>query len=168
MLQQAYDFCDESNAIYALLSNIDDDQFHKSTLFKGWTFNNVIGHLHVWNYAADISLKDGEEWKEFSNNVLKAFGGGSTFSQFEETIIKDAKGKELLNIWKDYYSDMLYHALREMITEKYLLHNQNGDKGYLIRCDKYYLFQPYYNNDILLPAYYRINSGSINHINYEF
>ena len=45
MLQQAYDFCDESNAIYELLSNIDDDQFNKSTLFKGWTFNNVIGHL---------------------------------------------------------------------------------------------------------------------------
>ena len=87
MLQQAYDFCDESNAIYELLSNIDDDQFNKSTLFKGWTFNNVIGHLHVWNYAADISLKDGEEWKEFSNNVLKAFGSGATFSQFEETII---------------------------------------------------------------------------------
>ena len=106
MLQQAYDFCDESNAIYELLSNIDDDQFNKSTLFKGWTFNNVIGHLHVWNYAADISLKDGEEWKEFSNNVLKAFGSGATFSQFEETIIKGAKGKELLNIWKDYYSDM--------------------------------------------------------------
>ena len=106
MLQQAYDFCDESNAIYDLLSNIDDDQFNESTLFKSWTFNNVIGHLHVWNYAADISLKDGDEWKEFSNNVLKAFGGGSTFSQFEETIIKDAKGKELLNMWKDYYSNM--------------------------------------------------------------
>jgi len=106
MLQQAYDFCDESNAIYDLLSNIDDDQFNESTLFKGWTFNNVIGHLHVWNYAADISLKDGDEWKEFSNNVLKAFGGGATFSQFEETIIKDAKGKELLNLWKDYYSNM--------------------------------------------------------------
>jgi len=106
MLQQAYDFCDESNAIYDLLSNIDDDQFNESTLFKGWTFNNVIGHLHVWNYAADISLKDGDEWKEFSNNVLKAFGAGSTFSQFEETIIKGAKGKDLLNIWKDYYSSM--------------------------------------------------------------
>jgi len=70
--------------------------------------------------------------------------------------------------YKDYYSQILYHALREMISEKYLLHNQNGDKGYLIRCDKYYLFQPYYNNDILLPTYYRINSGKMNHINYEF
>lgn len=70
--------------------------------------------------------------------------------------------------YKDYNSQILYHSLREMISEKYLLHNINGDKGYLIRCDKYYLFQPYYNNDILLPTYYRINSGKINHINYEF
>ena len=106
MLQQAYDFCDESNAIYDLLSNINEDQFNESTLFKGWTFNNVIGHLHVWNYAADISLKDGDEWKEFANSALKAFGGGSTFSEFENTIIKGAKGKELLNIWKEYYSNM--------------------------------------------------------------
>ena len=73
-----------------------------------------------------------------------------------------------LDEYKDYYSQILCHALREMISEKYLLHNQNGDKGYLIRCDKYYLFQPYYNNDILLPTYYRINSGITNHINYEF
>ena len=73
-----------------------------------------------------------------------------------------------LDEYKDYYSQILYHALREMISEKYLLNNQNGDKGYLIRCDKYYLFQPYYNNDILLPTYYRINSGITNHINYEF
>ena len=70
--------------------------------------------------------------------------------------------------YKDYNSQILYHALREMISEKYLLHNVNGDKGYLIRCDKYYMFQPYYNNDVLLPTYYRINSGKINHINYEF
>ena len=70
--------------------------------------------------------------------------------------------------YNDYYPDILYHALREMISDKYLLHNYNGDKGYLIRCDEYYLFQPYYNNDILLPTYYRINSGNTNHVNYEF
>ena len=78
---------------------------------------------------------------------------------------------EIINIfneYKDFYKDILYHSLNEMISEKYLLHNQNGDKGYLIRSDEYYLFQPYYNNDILLPTYYRINSGSVNHINYEF
>jgi len=69
---------------------------------------------------------------------------------------------------KECYSDILYHAIREMEAEKYTLHNINGNKGYLVRVDKYYLFQPYYNNDNLLPTYYRINSGKINPINYEF
>jgi len=75
--------------------------------------------------------------------------------------------KDSLSMYKEIYSDYLYHALKEMISEKDTLHNSNGDKGYLIRVDKYYLFQPYYNNDILLPTYYRLNKGSTNHIEYE-
>jgi hypothetical protein len=83
-------------------------------------------------------------------------------------ITNNIKGNE------DYYDDILYHALKEMISDKYLLHNYNGDKGYLKRVCRYkmktnyYLFQPYYNNDILLPTYYRINSGNTAKINYEF
>jgi len=72
-----------------------------------------------------------------------------------------------LSMYKEIYPDYLYHALKEMISEKYTLHNSNGDKGYLMRIDKYYLFQPYYNNDILLPTYYRLNKGNINHVEYE-
>jgi len=72
-----------------------------------------------------------------------------------------------LSMYKQLYSDYLYHAIKEMISEKYILHNSNGDKGYLVRIDKYYLFQPYYNNDILLPTYYRLNKGNTNHIEYE-
>jgi hypothetical protein len=75
--------------------------------------------------------------------------------------------KDSLEKYKEIYSDYLYHAIKEMISEKYILHNSNDDKGYLIRVDKYYLFQPYYNNDILLPTYYRLNKGNINHIEYE-
>ena len=68
---------------------------------------------------------------------------------------------------KDIHANYLYHSLKEMISEKYTLHNSNGDKGYLRRTNRFYLFQPYYNNDILLPAYYRLNKGSINNIEYE-
>jgi len=75
--------------------------------------------------------------------------------------------KDSLTRYKDIYSDYLYHAIKEMISEKDTLHNSNGDKGYLLRVDKYYLFQPYYNNDILLPTYYRLNKGNTNHIEYE-
>ena len=105
-LQQAFDFCDESDAVYQLMSRISDDDYDTPTQFKGWTFNNVIGHLHVWNYAADISLKDGEEWKDFANKVLKFLGSGGTINEFEQTVIKGKKGRELLDLWKNYYTDM--------------------------------------------------------------
>ena len=85
-LQQAYDFLAECNAVYDLLSSLSDKEFDQATQFKGWSFNDVIGHLHVWNYAADISLSDGEDWINFSNKALKALGSGSSMNQFERTI----------------------------------------------------------------------------------
>ena len=105
-LQQAYDFCDESNAVYKLLSSLSDSDYEEKTQFKGWNFNNVIGHLHVWNYAADLSLQDGDDWKNFANSALEMLGIDSTMNQFEETITKGIKGKELLDTWKSYYEEM--------------------------------------------------------------
>ena len=105
-LQQAYDFRDECNAVYSILENLKEQDYEMPTQFKGWTFNNVIGHLHVWNYAADISLKDGDEWKNFANSAMQALGSGSSMNEFEQTITKGIKGPELLSMWKEYYIDM--------------------------------------------------------------
>ena len=105
-LQQAYDFKDECNAVYSILENLKEQDYEMPTQFKGWTFNNVIGHLHVWNYAADISLKDGDEWKNFANSAMQALGSGSSMNEFEQTITKGIKGPELLSMWKEYYTDM--------------------------------------------------------------
>ena len=41
-LQQAYDFCDESNAVYKLLSSLSDSDYEEKTQFKGWNFNNCL------------------------------------------------------------------------------------------------------------------------------
>ena len=105
-LQQAYDFRDECNAVYSILENLKEQDYEMPTQFKGWTFNNVIGHLHVWNYAADISLKDGDEWKNFANSALQALGNGSSMNEFEQTITKGIQGPELLSMWKEYYTEM--------------------------------------------------------------
>lgn len=105
-LSQAFDFLDESNAVYDLLSSLSDKEFEKPTQFKNWTFNDVIGHLHVWNYAADISLKDGSEWSDFANKALNALGSGSSMNQFEQTILKGVSGRDLLEVWKNYFLEM--------------------------------------------------------------
>jgi len=71
-----------------------------------------------------------------------------------------------LSEYKEVYNDILFHALKEMIIEKYTLHNSFGDKGYLCINDGYYNFQPYFNSDKLLSPYYRLNSGNSKAVNY--
>ena len=55
MLEQAIHFKEESDALYNLLINADNDSFKLNTQFKSWTINDVLYHLHVWNIAALLS-----------------------------------------------------------------------------------------------------------------
>ena len=82
MLQQAIDFQTESDALYELLKPLSDADFERKTLFKDWTINTVLQHLHYFNYAADLSLSDEDGilalLGAFQSNVLwtvvSAFG----------------------------------------------------------------------------------------------
>jgi len=73
---------------------------------------------------------------------------------------------ESLSEYKEVYEDFLFHTLREMEIEKYVLHNKFGDKGYLTITDGLYNFQPDFNNDKLLSPYYRLNRGNKTDQNY--
>ena len=46
MLNEARDFMAESDALYAIMKDLDDDDFAAPTQFKGWTLNDVLEHLH--------------------------------------------------------------------------------------------------------------------------
>ena len=53
-MEQANDFLEESRQIYELLSDKPEEDFRKPTLFKGWTVNDVIGHLHIFNLLRNV------------------------------------------------------------------------------------------------------------------
>ena len=57
------------------------------------------------------------------------------------------------------YIDIIYIALYEMCNDKYIIVSHNNI-GYLVNIDNMIIFQPTFNNDKLLSAYYRINSGN--------
>ena len=101
-MQQAHDFLDECEALYALLSSINDSEFETPTLFKGWTINNILRHLHVWNIAAGKSL-DGEE--AFSAFLGALMGGerGLSFNAVESRYLDGLSGTALLNAWRSKY-----------------------------------------------------------------
>ncbi len=57
-MQQAHDFLEESRALHALLTERTDQDFDRVTLFKDWTINDVLRHLHYWNWMAELQLSD--------------------------------------------------------------------------------------------------------------
>ena len=72
MLEQAIHFKEESDSLYNLLINADNNSFKLNTQFKSWTINDVLYHLHVWNIASLLSLKN-EKWKKSGKASKRCF-----------------------------------------------------------------------------------------------
>ena len=103
MLEQAIHFKEESDALYKLLINADKNSFKLKTQFKSWTINDVLYHLHVWNIAALLSLKNENEFKEFMQNFMEAVKSGNSAREYEKILSDNAEGLDLLSLWKETY-----------------------------------------------------------------
>ena len=105
MLNEARDFMAESDALYAIMKDLDDDDFAAPTQFKGWTLNDVLEHLHMWNWAANESYVDEENFVKFVADVMNDVQGGS-LKIFERKWIDGLAGRELLETWRAFYTEM--------------------------------------------------------------
>ena len=108
MLEQAIDFRKESMALYQLLKPLDADEFATATQFKKWTFNDILRHLHIWNLAADQSLRDQAALQRFLQQVTAALKQ-EDLRAFEEQWLAHVSGPELLERWHDQFMDMSAH-----------------------------------------------------------
>jgi uncharacterized protein (TIGR03084 family) len=104
-MQQAADFLAESEALHALLADLTDEDFRQATAFKGWTINDVIGHLHMWNWAAELSLRDGQAFLAFFESVATQVREGS-LRGFETGWLEGLEGHALLSAWRAFYLPM--------------------------------------------------------------
>ena len=105
MIQQAVDLSQESQSLYELMKPLSGDQFQRRTQFKNWTFNDVLGHLHVWNQAAALSATDEAAFGQFLEEVMVAVSSGS-LRAFEDGQLKGLAGPELLETWYSCVIDM--------------------------------------------------------------
>lgn len=105
-MKQAQDFRDESAALADLLAPLSEEEFDQPTLFKGWTINNILRHLHVWNIGALLSVQDTldeEEDRQFPT-FLKAVSGGLRAGRLidsEEEYLSGLSGRALADAWSD-------------------------------------------------------------------
>jgi uncharacterized protein (TIGR03084 family) len=99
-MQQATDFLDESIALCALLTPLSETDFETPTQFKGWTINNIIRHLHVWNIAVDLSLRDEAAFGAFVAAMMAGVRGGK-LPEFEASYLDGLSGHALRTIWME-------------------------------------------------------------------
>lgn len=95
-MQQAEDFRAESQAMYDLLDRADAAGFSEPTLFKGWTINAVLQHLHFWNQMAGLQLTDEALLLQRIDAVKSSAGG---MRQFENAHFQGLSGRALLDAW---------------------------------------------------------------------
>ncbi|PHR56446.1 MAG: TIGR03084 family protein [Robiginitomaculum sp.] len=105
MFTQPQDFADESKALYQLIKDKSDYELSLGTQFKFWTIEDIIGHLHVWNRAADMSLNDEKAFNVFLTQVMQALPTGN-LKGFETEWLGDLKGNDLVSEWYDFSQNM--------------------------------------------------------------
>jgi len=104
-MQQATDFLDECEALFKLIDSLGEADFEIPTQFKGWTINNIIRHLHVWNIAADLALSDEPAFGEFIAKMMAGVRGGR-LPDFEAEYLGGLSGPKLVKAWVAQYREM--------------------------------------------------------------
>src|ERR1700722_3476239 len=107
MIQQAIDFRDESDALFALLDTLDDSAWARNTQFKQWTINDIVAHLHIGNHLADLSLPDGDAFSEFVRGLPAASKqAGARRLDSTHAWLGGLRNRDLLYRWRDFYREM--------------------------------------------------------------
>jgi uncharacterized protein (TIGR03084 family) len=102
MLQQAIDFRDECDALFTLLSALEETNWAKKTQFKEWTINDIIAHLHFGDYAADLSLQGDVAFKDFVRQIAEANKQGLKHLEFVHVWLGQTKNRDLLARWRKF------------------------------------------------------------------
>jgi uncharacterized protein (TIGR03084 family) len=95
-MEQAGDFLEESRALYGLLVNRPEADFGKVTQFKDWTVDDVLRHLHFWNWMAELQIVD-----EARLDQELAAVGAQGMRPREQAHVGGASGRPLLSVWWD-------------------------------------------------------------------
>ena len=105
MLTQANDFRTECDNLYTLLKDLSDSDFEHETQFKGWTLNDVLEHLHIWNWAAHESLVNEESFSAYIAKIMAPDMQTLSLKERERQFFDGEKGQVLLTKWRDFYQN---------------------------------------------------------------
>ena len=100
-MQQAEDFRAESRALAAILEDLPEVDLHRVTQFKDWTIDHVLGHLHLFNTAAEVSLKGEAEFGAFIGPILQDMQRGKPILEVQFPWLDGLSGRALFEAWRE-------------------------------------------------------------------
>jgi len=109
MKQIAQDFTDECNALADVIASSGKSPFEIPTQFKDWTISDVLIHLHMWNYAAGLSLQEGDAFSKFFAGIATAMMAGKSHRDMgREWALEKFGGDDakLFAAWTAYYPEL--------------------------------------------------------------
>ena len=80
MLPQAVDFRAEADELHALLATLGDADWDRPTLFKGWTVNDIVQHLHSGDLMAAASVAGADPFSQMRADMKARRDGGMSGS----------------------------------------------------------------------------------------
>jgi uncharacterized protein (TIGR03084 family) len=106
MLPQVADFQAEAEELRGLLATLKDADWERQTLFKSWTVNDIVQHLHDSDLMASASVAGPEPYAWLRAEIQAARDSG--MSRLEETRhrLGHLTGARLLERWHAQVSEL--------------------------------------------------------------
>jgi uncharacterized protein (TIGR03084 family) len=102
-LGQALDFRDECDALHSALENAPAEAWAEPTQFKGWTFDDVLGHLCFFDHAAEIAARSRDEVQAVFRDIFQASTTGVSLIDYSRRWLDGCAGSALLERWRGQY-----------------------------------------------------------------
>lgn len=98
-MQQADDFLAECGEVARLLAPLCDEDFARATQFKGWTINQIMQHLCLFDRLAALSVTDSEKFDTEFGTITKLRDNGMDLSAATDFVLGGVRGSDLRAVW---------------------------------------------------------------------
>lgn len=99
MLPESLAFRAEAEALHDLLRPLPDPDWERPTLFKAWTVNDIVQHLHDGDLMAAASMAGPETFRKWREQIQAARETGLTRLQETRLRMGNLTGQRLLERW---------------------------------------------------------------------
>jgi uncharacterized protein (TIGR03084 family) len=106
MLPQAADFRAEADELYKLLVTLQVPDWDRATLFKRWTVDDIVQHLHDGDLMAAAAVAGPEQFAAFRAERQVLLDTGITRVQAARVRLGDLTGTRLLERWYAQMADL--------------------------------------------------------------